>query len=109
MQPQLVDVDRPLILELEGPLAAMLVLRVLPLWPHAFLEEMVIRLESKFRNGGDVVLLFVRLERRLTQKSAARTCAAYIDSPEFLYRLESDDFLQQVIPVVALYGGIRLE
>jgi hypothetical protein len=57
VQPELVNVDRPLFLELEGPFAAMLVLRVLPLWPYAFLEKMVIRFEGKFRDGGDVVLV----------------------------------------------------
>ena len=34
----------------------MLVLGVLPLWPHALLEEVVVGLEGEFGDGSDVVL-----------------------------------------------------
>lgn len=56
MQPQLVDVDVALLLELVGPLAAVLVLGVFPLWPHAGLEEVVVGLEGEVRDRRDVVL-----------------------------------------------------
>ena len=42
MQPEVVDGDTLLVLELEGPLAAMLVLRVFPLRLDVFLEEVVV-------------------------------------------------------------------
>lgn len=56
MQPQLIDVDAALVLELVGPLAAVLVLGILPLGPHAGLEKVVVGLEGEVRNGRDVVL-----------------------------------------------------
>jgi hypothetical protein len=56
VQPQLVDGDGPLVLELVRPLAAMLVLRILPLRSYAFLEEVVVSLEAEFRGGSDIVL-----------------------------------------------------
>jgi hypothetical protein len=42
MQPEVVDVDAALVLELVGPLAAMLVLGVFPFGPDALLEEVVV-------------------------------------------------------------------
>ena len=56
MQPELVDRDVALLLELVGPLAAVLVLDVLPFWTYAFLEEMVVGFEGQFGGGSDVVL-----------------------------------------------------
>lgn len=56
VQPQLVDVDVALLLELVGPLAAVLVLGVFPLRPHAGLEEVVVGLEGEIRDRRDVVL-----------------------------------------------------
>jgi hypothetical protein len=56
VEPESVDVDGLLVLELERPLAAVLVLRVFPLGPNVLLEEVVVRLEGEFRGGGDVVL-----------------------------------------------------
>lgn len=56
MQPQLIDVDVALLLELVGPLATVLVLGVFPLWPHAGLEEVVVGFEGEIRDGRDVVL-----------------------------------------------------
>ena len=47
MQPDLVNVDTALLLELVGPLATMLVLGVLPLGADALLEKMVVGLESE--------------------------------------------------------------
>jgi len=45
VEPELIDVDELLVLELVGPFAAMLVLLVLPFWSDTFLEEMVVRLD----------------------------------------------------------------
>jgi hypothetical protein len=47
MQPDIIDWDAALVLELVRPLATVLVLDILPLWPYAFLEKMIVRLESK--------------------------------------------------------------
>jgi hypothetical protein len=47
VQPERVDVDGLLVLELECPLAAMLVLRVFPLGSYALLEEVVVGLERE--------------------------------------------------------------
>lgn len=47
MQPDIVDWDVALVLELVGPLATVLILDILPLRSYAFLEKMVVRLESK--------------------------------------------------------------
>jgi hypothetical protein len=56
VEPERVDVDGLLVLELERPLAAVLVLRVFPLRTNAPLEEVVIRLQRQVRCGCDVVL-----------------------------------------------------
>lgn len=56
MQPQFVDGDRSLILELVRPLATVLVLGVFPLGPYALLEKMVVGLETEFGGRSDVVL-----------------------------------------------------
>lgn len=56
VQPQVVDVDAALVLELVRPLAAVLVLRVLPLRSHALLEQVVVGLEGQLGDGRDVVL-----------------------------------------------------
>lgn len=56
MEPQRVDVDELLLLELESPLAAVLVLRVFPFGPDAGFEEVVVGLEAQFRGRSDVVL-----------------------------------------------------
>lgn len=56
MEPERIDVDDLLVLELEGPFASVLVLRVFPLGSYALLEEMVVGLERKVGCGGDVVL-----------------------------------------------------
>jgi hypothetical protein len=56
VQPQCVDVDGLLVLELECPLATVLVLRILPLGPYALLEQVVVRLEREVGGRGDVVL-----------------------------------------------------
>jgi hypothetical protein len=56
MEPEFVDWNAALIFELVGPLSAVLVLDILPFWPNAFLEEVVIRFEGKFGDGSNIVL-----------------------------------------------------
>ena len=71
VQPELVNVDVALFFEAVRPLAAVLVLDVLPFGTDVLLEKVVIRLESEFRNGGNVVLhnMSAQLEKDLgTQK-----------------------------------------
>jgi hypothetical protein len=46
VQPELIDGDSFLVLEGIGPLAAVLVLLILPFWPDAFLEEVVVCFEA---------------------------------------------------------------
>lgn len=72
MQPELIDVDRPLVLELERPLAAVLVLGILPLRTHTLLEEVVIRLEGKFGDWRDVVLVSGLVREHTTERERAR-------------------------------------
>lgn len=59
MEPELVDVDAALVLVLVRPLAAVLVLGVLPLGADTLLEEVVVGLLSKFGDGDDVVLAWM--------------------------------------------------
>lgn len=56
MEPQVINGDVALLLELVGPLSSVLVLDILPFWSNALLEKMVIGLKSKFGGGGNVVL-----------------------------------------------------
>lgn len=56
VQPQLVNVDVALLLELVGPLATVLILGILPLWSYASLEEMIVGLEGEIGDGRNVVL-----------------------------------------------------
>jgi hypothetical protein len=56
VQPERVDVDGLLVLELECPFATMLVLRIFPLGSYTLLEEMVVGLEGEVGGWGDVVL-----------------------------------------------------
>ena len=56
MQPQLVNIDAPLVFERVGPFPAVLVLGILPFWPYTFFEEVVVGFQSKIGTGGNVVL-----------------------------------------------------
>lgn len=56
MEPECIDVDLFLLPELEGPFAAVLVLRVFPLGLDALLEEVVVGLQREVGCGGNVVL-----------------------------------------------------
>lgn len=56
VQPEFVNVNVALLFELIRPLAAVLVLGVLPLGAYASLEEVVVGLESEIGDGCDVVL-----------------------------------------------------
>jgi len=46
MEPELINVNQSLVLELVRPLSTVLVLLILPLWTNTFLEEVVVRLEG---------------------------------------------------------------
>lgn len=113
VQPQVVDGDGSLILELVGPLATVLVLGVLPLRSYALLEEVVVGLEAQLGGWRDVVLdgkkswlVYVEYYRILWQRVRSGVDlgleATYVDTPEFLDGAECDDLLQQIIPVIAL-------
>jgi hypothetical protein len=56
VQPQLVDVNGLLVLELKCPLSTVLVLWVFPFWTDAFLEKVVVGLLGKFGGRSDVIL-----------------------------------------------------
>ena len=63
MEPQLVDGDISLLLELVGPFSTVLVLLILPFRADAFFEEMVVGFEGEFGGGSDVVLEWSVKER----------------------------------------------
>lgn len=99
VQPQVVDVDAALVFELVGPFATVFVLRVLPLRSHAGFEEVVIGLEGEVGDWCDVVLdntVSIDLDKGSLEE---RT---YVDAPKLLNRVESDDLLEKIIPVIAL-------
>lgn len=56
VQPEVIDRDGTLVFERVGPLAAVLVLGVFPLWTDALFEKVVVRLQAQFRGRCDVVL-----------------------------------------------------
>lgn len=61
VKPQLVDIDAALILEAVRPLSAVLVLGVLPFWPDTLFKEVVVGLECKAGNGGNIILGWTRV------------------------------------------------
>lgn len=77
----------------------MLVLRILPLRADTLLEEMVVGLEGETGDRSNVVLRQDMVNR--WPRPRVWLCA-HIYAPELLHGLEGDDFLQQVVPVVAL-------
>jgi hypothetical protein len=97
LEPETVDVDVALVLVLVRPLATMLVLGVLPLGANTFLEEVVVGLEGKLGNWGNVVLkmlepLFV----------GGTNFSTHIDTPKLFNRVEGNHFFEEIVPVVAL-------
>ena len=56
MEPEVVDGNVALLLELVGPLSAVLVLDILPFGADAGFEEVVVGFEGEFGGGCDVVL-----------------------------------------------------
>jgi hypothetical protein len=60
VEPEFVDWDVALLLELVRPLAAVFVLDILPFGADAFFEQVVIGLEGQFGGGSNVVLGVVR-------------------------------------------------
>ncbi len=98
VQPDIVDWDAALVLELIRPLSTVLVLWVLPLWLCALLEEMVVGLKCELGDGGDVVLFALSAAVRRYGKEPS-----YVNTPELLDRVESDNLLKKIVPVVPLY------
>ena len=96
MEPERIDVDRLLVLELERPFAAVLVLRIFPLGANTLLEEVIVGLERKIGCGRDIVLYAVSWA--ITWEAHG----AYVDSPELLDRIKRNNFLEQLSPIVAL-------
>ena len=70
VQPEIINVDAALVLEAVGPLAAMLVLGVLPLGANTLLEQVVVGFHSKLRDRSDVVLSMKRINFHLVCKGA---------------------------------------
>lgn len=101
MQPKLVDRNISLLLELVGPLSTVLVLNILPFWSDSSLEKMVVGFESQLGGRGNIILIDLLVPIRLECKMAS----AYIYTPKLLHRIESDDLLQQIVPVVSLVTG----
>ena len=56
VEPDVVDWDAALVLELIGPLATVLVLNILPLWSDALLKHVVVGLQGEIGGCGNVVL-----------------------------------------------------
>ena len=79
----------------------MFVLGILPLGSHTLLEEMVVGLESQIGHGCNVVLRGILSAVRKKQTCILQILA-YVDAPELLHRVEGNDFLQEIVPVVAL-------
>lgn len=102
VQPEVIDRHGTLVFERVRPLATVLVLGVFPLWADALLEEVVVCLQAQFRSRCDVVLSNLLARKKKPREARGEKIITYVDSPELLYRVESHDFLQQVIPVIAL-------
>lgn len=100
MQPEFVDRNGALVLELVRPLSTVLVLGVLPLGPYALLEEVVVGLEAKFGGRRDVVLIAIGVSMIVDRGEASDW--TYIDAPEFFDGAEGNHLLEQIVPVVAL-------
>lgn len=102
MEPERVDVDSLLVLELERPLAAVLILGVLPLGAHVPLEKVVVGLQCQVRCRCNVVL-----SSTLACPSSLPSRSTYVDTPEFFNRVEGDDLLKKLGPVVTLFSSVR--
>ena len=97
MKPELVDGDVALLFELIRPLSTMFVLLIFPFGADTFLEEVVVGFEGEFRGGSNVVL-----QSRSVGEEVKEVEMTYIYTPEFLNRVERNDFLKEIIPVVTL-------
>lgn len=78
LQPEAVDIDAALVLVLVGPLATVLVLRVLPLGPDAGLEQVVVGLEGELGDMCNVVLA------RSVKSNGNERPVTYVYAPELL-------------------------
>jgi hypothetical protein len=86
------------LLEGVGPATTVLVLRIFPLRADTVLEEVVVGLGGELGGGGDVVL---ECGQRLFCPDGPKT-AAYVDTPELFNTVETNDLLQQLVPVLLL-------
>ena len=90
MEPKFIDGNVARLLELIRPLPAMLVLNIFPFRSNAFFEKVVIGLESQLGGRSNVILTPL-----VSLVEAAKTLGrSYVNTPEFLDRVEGDDFLQ---------------
>lgn len=105
VQPHLVNVDVALVAEGVRPLAAVLVLGILPLGADVLLEKVVVGLEGQLRDRGNIVLnrrgngSAMCVMDELLRRGRRNT---YINTPELLNRVKGNNFFQEVVPVVAL-------
>jgi hypothetical protein len=67
---------------------------------------MIIGFESELGSWCNVVL---RTLLDPPSRGAVLGVETYIDTPEFLDRVESDDFLQKIVPVVTLDNQISVD
>jgi hypothetical protein len=75
----------------------MLVLLILPLGSYSFLEEVVVGFLCEFGNGSNVVLVLC-----VSAGACRWRNRTYVDTPELLNRVKSDDLLKQIVPIVTL-------
>ncbi|KAB8302750.1 hypothetical protein EYC80_006101 [Monilinia laxa] len=89
----------------------MLVLLILPFRSNTFLEKMVIRFEGELRSWCNIVLQRIILDNAKAKADTQRLSIlyTYIDTPELLNRVKSDNFLQEIIPVVALHESMSVQ
>jgi hypothetical protein len=67
VEPQFVNGDIPLLLELIRPFPSVLVLYVLPFWSNALLEEVIVGLQGKFGCRGDIILKILVSRRKIEE------------------------------------------
>ena len=98
VKPEIIDRNTTLILELICPFTTVLVLSVFPFRANTGLEEVVIGFQTEFGCFGYVILQKRGISRRCKrQAEAGETC---VNPPELLNRIECDNLLEQIIPIV---------
>ena len=97
MEPEFIDRNAALLLERIRPFSTVFVLLILPFRSNTFFEQVVVGFQSQFRDRSNIVLDLI-----VNNDMCGGSLTTYVNAPEFLNRVESDDLLQQIIPVVAL-------